>query len=257
MIAEVLAKEMRAWRRSEGDEDLLHAGELSHSEELKFRGAKGAEAWRRESERHKKLGGGRRELLEVVEAGRRLCSAEEDGIPFRLPDVIEKMPFKTFNTKKRSMKMFCETGHALLKAPDSPENDRACAHVAQSSRWLTMSLHCGNEQLAWRLTFVSDPCSVADAPTANGQGLVGAQDEALQCPRQLCALIGTIKDEKIIFGALGMPSFGHNTGTGGATSAAAGRGGGGGARKPGYIPWSQWKKQQTAHKTSGAAGEEE
>ena len=45
----------------------------------------------------------------------------------------------------------------------------------------------------------SDPVGDADEDAGNGKGLVGAHDEALQDPRHLTALIGTAKDEMILY----------------------------------------------------------
>ena len=78
------------------------------------------------------------------------------------------------------VKMITKIGRELLKAPPSPEVDRAAGLVAQSVRWISHTLFCKNEELAWRGTMQSDPVGDADEDSANGKGLVGAHDEALQ-----------------------------------------------------------------------------
>ena len=85
----------------------------------------------------------------------------------------------------------------------------------------------------------SDPVGDADEDSANGKGLVGAHDEALQDPRLLTALIGTAKDKKALFEILNLPSFGQGSGSHQGTG--GGWGGGGGGGRP-WVPWSVLRK---------------
>ena len=60
--------------------------------------------------------------------------AQERGLLAADPDAAEEVPARTLAKE-------------LRKAPRSPEVDKASGHVAQSMRWLALSLFAKNEEL--------------------------------------------------------------------------------------------------------------
>ncbi len=86
-----------------------------------------------------------------------MCGAQE-GEPWRLPDVLRRLPFKSYATKKRAFRVMAEAAQLLLEG----RVEDAKGMIAQGLRWLAFSLLVGDRQQAdaFRLTFLADP--VAD-----------------------------------------------------------------------------------------------
>lgn len=132
------------------------------------------------------------------------------GAPYRLIDVLGRLPFKSFNTKKRASGIFAEIGECMLQGQD----DIARGLVAQAMRWLALSLHLQDEDAAWKLTMLPDPLST---PTAELPRRPDLQNAGLQDVGQVTALCSLMKDEE----ALGLKV--HKAGGGGGGDGEGGR----------------------------------
>ena len=77
-----------------------------------------------------------REALEQVDEDARRILGVRGGQAFRLPDVVPKTPFGSFSTKKRAFYLLADIGEQLLAG----QTEQAMGIVAQSLRWVTMSL---------------------------------------------------------------------------------------------------------------------
>ena len=126
MFAKTIATELRAPRgQGAGELDLVHE---PGSDAVRFAGAKGAVAWQGSANRHRAHGGGTVALEQVYAAGKHLVGVEDPTQHFVLPDVMAKLPFRSFATKKRASRIMAKMGEELKRAPEfqrAPELKRA------------------------------------------------------------------------------------------------------------------------------------
>lgn len=126
-LVKVLAK-----RGGGEDEDLLHYGE-GDDDDGKYGGARGLTAFEGCYEKWLKNPGPT--LKQVDDSAKRLLGVRA-GSNYRLPDVIPRLPFASYNTKKRAFLILAEAGEALLQ--NKPELARGI--IAQGIRWISLSL---------------------------------------------------------------------------------------------------------------------
>ena len=165
-------------------------------------------------------------LLSVHTSARGMSQAMLSGY-FRLPDVVRRMPFKSFATKKRAFRGLAEVGQLLLE----DRIDEAKGLVAQLLRWIAFSLLIRHEEAAWKLVIdVPDPVADTVESVPTGTGLL---EQGLQDPRQLTALVGLLKDEGVMAQRLGFTA--QSIGGNGSGSGAGGGGSGGGVVSDVFI----------------------
>lgn len=172
-------------KRGDDDEELLEGGE--DAEGASYKGAKGLAAFNKARARWERKPGAA--LTEVDEAAKALLGVRRRG-SYRMVDVIPKLPFSTYNTKKRAFEELLNHGtgnaHSL---------DLAKGLVAQALRWVAFSLYVSEEDVAWTLAIIPDPigtpcCDIPKRPDL--------QNCHLQDVSQVTALAGLIKDKETL-----------------------------------------------------------
>ena len=172
----------------DGSDLLSAANDSTGCELLRFGGARGAEKFAGERARFEREPW--EAPLSLDAAGREACGVRA-GQPHRLEDAVMQLPFGTHLSKKRAGFLFGLIGEALLQG-DSRLAGGICA---QAIRWLSLSLTLGQEEDAWRVTFVNDPSNIECPKAQNRPDLLSCN---LQDIRQLTSLVGIIKDEESV-----------------------------------------------------------
>ena len=155
---------------------------------MRFGGARGAEKFAGERARFEREPW--EALLSLDAAGREACGVRACQ-PHRLEDAVMQLPFGTHLSKKRAGFLFGLIGEALLQG----DFRLAGGICAQAIRWLSLSLTLGQEEDAWRVTFVNDASNIECPKAQNRPDLLSCN---LQDIRQPTSLVGIIKDEESV-----------------------------------------------------------
>lgn len=188
-LATILESAMK--RNRPKDEDLLHYGGGGDEDDgsVKFRGSRGLvafEAWR---EGFKRNPG---EALREVDDSAKVMLGVRPGAPYRLGDVLTRLPFKSFNTKRRAFGVLAEAAEALLQG----KVELCKGIIAQGMRWLSLSLLIlADEDASWKVTLLPDPIGLQCVEPPKKPDL---QHAGLQSVYQVTALCGLLKDEEAL-----------------------------------------------------------
>ena len=181
-----------------------------------YRGAKGVSAYARERDRFRRAPG--RVWLDFALRARETIGIA-DTAPWRVIDLLPKLPFGSFVSMKRFFALLAEVTQALLAS----NHELALGLCTQGLRWVALHLDMPSQpDLAWNITFLPDPRATVCVDRAFAANIL---NEGLQDARQLTSVLGMAKDLELIRKATTSGPGAGPTATGAAANGADPNGG--------------------------------